>query len=682
MGKLTQAGLLGLHQMTTIVRHFLVLTAAALIFCAQTTAPLAKDAPLFQLETGGHTAMIRSVTFTSDGQYLISAGDDKVVRIWDWRRAKTIQTIRGQIGEGHAGKLFTVAISPDSRFLATAGWIDHPDDAAACCGAIRLYDFRSGRLLRILAMHKGTVTSSAFSPDGKMLVTGSTDKSAIVWEIASGVPRATLDKHTDRINAVVFAGAGQYIVSAGHDRVLRVWSSRDFQLISRSAALEGPIVALAASPTDDIVATGTPNGEIRLWRASTAEPLRLLAKQHGQVGSLSFTSDGKLLLATCTDSCTGENVQRVWNVREGTPVATYKGHDNSVAAAAICPDGSCAATAGGNSHEIHVWNLQTGEVRHRLRGVGTTVWAVAISKDGKDIAWGNTDPCPTERSCPRMLGDLQWQLRLPSIESELGRPKAFSRKPVDLSRGIHRVGQYSLEHARGGTETLPDAILKLKKGERVVRSVIRTRSDGLRHAAYTFTPNRSFFFSGGAHGPVTAYYGDDGQDAGDLIGHSNQIWAMAPSADGSILVTGSLDMTVRLWNVQADTAGNLKSGELIASLFHALDGEWIIWTPQGYYASSPNGDQYIGWHINQGPRENARFVTAGQIKKHFYRPDIVESALVLKSARNAISRARRTKFSLDNLIGQQPPSFEIISPEHGAEVGPDPLAIAIRMDAN
>ena len=68
-------------------------------------------------------AMINSLAFTPDGKFIVSASDDKVIRIWDWRAGKTVRTIRGQSGPGDEGKIYAMALSPDGRWLAVGGWL-------------------------------------------------------------------------------------------------------------------------------------------------------------------------------------------------------------------------------------------------------------------------------------------------------------------------------------------------------------------------------------------------------------------------------------------------------------------------------------------------------------------------------------------------------------------------------
>jgi len=84
-----------------------------------------------------------------------------------------------------------------------------------------------------------------------------------------------------------------------------------------------------------------------------------------------------------------------------------------------------------------------------------------------------------------------------------------------------------------------------------------------------------------------------------------------------MLVTGSADQTVRLWDVTPYSCRNL------LTFFVGSDNEWVAWTPQGYYTSSPNGDKYIGWHVDQGIDQQAKFYKAAQFQKQFYRPDII-----------------------------------------------------------
>jgi hypothetical protein len=105
---------------------------------------VAEDAPIPMLDTGGHMSRITGIAFTPDGKFIVSAGDDKVIRIWDWRAGKTVRTILGQSGPADAGQIYALALSSDGRWLAVGGWMRIRDEAGH---HIRLYDFASADFL-------------------------------------------------------------------------------------------------------------------------------------------------------------------------------------------------------------------------------------------------------------------------------------------------------------------------------------------------------------------------------------------------------------------------------------------------------------------------------------------------------------------------------------------------------
>jgi WD40 repeat protein len=161
----------------------------------------------------------------------------------------------------------------------------------------------------------------------------------------------------------------------------------------------------------------------------------------------------------------------------------------------------------------------------------------------------------------------------------------------DFVRARSTYGGYALSHRKGGNYGYDDAILDLKQGDKVVVSIEREKTDGYGHSSYTFTPDGQTIVSGGGNGLLTAY-DLKGQRLGNFAGDEGDVWAVTPSPDGRLLVSGSNDQTVRLWN--------LKTRELIVTLFNGSDGEWVMWTPQGYCTGSPGADKIVGCQDQQG----------------------------------------------------------------------------------
>jgi uncharacterized caspase-like protein len=109
---------------------------------------------------------------------------------------------------------------------------------------------------------------------------------------------------------------------------------------------------------------------------------------------------------------------------------------------------------------------------------------------------------------------------------------------------------------------------------------------------------------------------------------------------------------------------------------------WVMWTPQGYYTSSPNAEGIVGWQINKGSDQAAEFVSAAQLRDHFFRPDIVERALNLASARAAVAQANGTEFLIEDLLKRKPPAFEIISPADKSHTRGSLVAVRLKLEPN
>ena len=137
---------------------------------------------------------------------------------------------------------------------------------------IRLYDFASGQLKAVLKGHRDAVSGLAFSPDGKKLISGSADKSAIVWDIETQTLLHRLEGHRGPIYAVGFTPDGQRAVTGSVDKTLRLWKVADGALIKEMTGHGDKVRSLAVSPSDGSIASCDWSGEIRYWDGKTGAP--------------------------------------------------------------------------------------------------------------------------------------------------------------------------------------------------------------------------------------------------------------------------------------------------------------------------------------------------------------------------------------------------------------------------
>ncbi len=635
-----------------------------LVLCGPAPARAAEAdvvAPILMLDTGGHMALVRNVIFTPDGRRLISGGDDKTIRIWNLETGVTERIIRGEAGEGDDGKIMALALSPDGRTLAAGGRLQGSQGGE---GAIRIIDVETGEITHLLEGHSEAILSLAFSTDGTLLASSGMDDTAIVWKAADYSEVHRIQGHHGDVNAVRFTLDGERLVTASDDAALGLWDLTDGHLVAQMSGHTDLVIAIAISPADGTIASAALDKSIRLWNPATGASIAVYDKRKTSAMSLAFSPDGQRLLVSA-DKVPFE--QDILDVTTGVPVIKYRGHDGLTHAVAMSPDGTIAVTAGGSNNEIHVWDAATAKIIQTLTGTGRSVWAAGISTDGRRIAWGHRE---TGRTTNRR-GPLEYALRLPGAERAPTDPVAITADTKSFVEAVTESGDLSLER-RGGGDFGYFAILDLERGSDVIARMERTERDGYGHDSFTFAGDGKIA-SGAGHGWLTLF-DLAGNRLGDLIGHTSNIWSVAATPDGRRLVSGSDDQTIRLWN-----AATL---EPILALFYGRDGEWVMWTPEGYYAASPNGDRHVGWQINQGPDRSARFVTAAQLKQHFYRPDILQRAVTLGSARRAVAEAGNTNFAIDEILTRRPPDLSLSGIADGTTTTDSPLRLTLRIETN
>ncbi|HFC46726.1 MAG TPA: hypothetical protein ENJ63_02465 [Dissulfuribacter thermophilus] len=624
-----------------------------------------------RLDPGGHTAIIRSLFFFDHGKRLISASDDKTIRIWDvsdLRHPKLIRTIRGEMGRGLFGMVFAISLDPAERILAVGGYLyDHTKDLKLAT-AIRLHDLKSGKVLQVLKGHEDAVSSLAFSPDGKYLASGSGDNTVIIWKKEGNGYRLLkrLKGHEKSIYALSFSR--ERLATGSYDHTVRLYDVKNaFRLIKVLKDHEDEVRAVAFSPDGRRLVTGFYDKRILLYDRD-GNLIREFSKKETRPAALSFSPDGRFLLA---GSYPDEPPAAcyLYEFPSGRVKAAFKGHKNSVfAVSATQRDGRLIlATGGGEAMEILLWD-EGGKILSRIESAGTSIFSAAISSDGKKVGFGFT-------TLGKKYGPLEFSFdlnvrKLEKISSEKGLLRAREKRgglELSLNRSLSKeMGLF-----------YPESLLEVKRGGEVISRVKRDPTDGYRHDCFGFLNDR-LFISGGANGRVFVY-NLRGEKAAELVGHEGEVWAVAVTPDGKWAVTGGDDQTVRIWYLGDIKEGKFKKLLPTLTLFPSKDGkEWVAWTPEGYFTgSSPSSLRLIGYHINQGFYKQAKWVSFSQLYDIYFRPDLVK----LKLARPTIDLSQYTRVSKvkEALETSPPPEVQILSPKEGSRLKSEWAALRVKV---
>jgi WD40 repeat protein/serine/threonine protein kinase/tetratricopeptide (TPR) repeat protein len=544
------------------------------------------DGQLISLErVMPHPARIGAVAFSPDGRRLVTCCYDGRLRLWD---ARTGQLLREPIH--HPGLADSVAFSPDGKTVATCSNNIDPNRADAA-PVVRLWDAGTGHPVGKPLVHPVEIWSVSFSPDGKILATGSGTNNvehgeARFWNVATGKLIGSPLPHNHPVSTVCFSPDGKSFVTATRsipsqsNGMIQLWDAvshvRLWQTVQQKGFLNGQarfspdggsiwvqdmdqvlhldartgkpigqplqhpgiVEYLDPSPDGRTLAAACGDGTVRLWDVATGQPVGTPLRHDEHVGAVAFNPDGRWLVSGGSD-----RTARLWQLGSvaPTPLAEDRGEGRPAGRGVVfnhvtySPDRSRALTGGGsyatpNINQAWLWDTLPDHSQGAVLRHQDVIRTIAFSADGKRVATGSHDS--TARIWDAATGR---PLSPPLRHANYVAAVAFSPDGKLLAAG---------DYGPQGLVILWDAATG--------KEVRRLQDDDIV-LCVAFSPDGRKLAAGTAHDwihdpKVVVWDLATGQPIGQPMRHRSTVHFLAFSPDGQRLLSASVDNAVRLWD--------------------------------------------------------------------------------------------------------------------------------------
>jgi WD40 repeat protein len=418
--------------------------------------------------------------------------------------------------------ILCVSFSPNGNLVLTGS-----SDKTA-----KLWD-TEGNLIQTFKGHLSPVLSVAFSPDGESILTGSSDLTARLWDLKGN----TIQKftgHKNSVNSAVFSPDGKNILTGSGDSTAILWDFKG-NILQRFKGHTGPVRKAIFAPDGETILTGSNDQTARLWDLD-GNTIQVFSGHTDNITALAFSPDGKTILTGSADKTV-----RFWDL-SGNTLQKFAGAGN-VTSFAFHADENKLLTFSSDGI-LRIWDLSQG-VFKTLTGHNSYVYRVAFSADGNTIITLSAD------ATIRL-----WDINGNSLKTIKYPSNAVAMSPDGKTLLVGLLNPQLID--------LNGEILNTYKGQlRGIRSV-------------AFSPDGKTILTGAAD-KTARLWNLEGKTLQIFTGHSDMVNSVSFSPDGKTILTGSSDNTARLWDLNGNTLQIFRGhNDCVEGAVFSPDGKAIL----------------------------------------------------------------------------------------------------------
>ncbi|HEX9635953.1 MAG TPA: WD40 repeat domain-containing protein [Acidobacteriota bacterium] len=267
----------------------------------------------------------------------------------------------------HWNRSWEVAFRPDGSMIA-GGSTDEPK--------LRLWRVPSLEALQTFGSHGEAIEALAWHPAGKLLASGSRDRTIKIWDSESGAELHTLSGHDGWVWDLAWSPDGRRLASAGYDGAVKLWDAEQGRLLETLPISELPLFAVTWSSDGKLLAAGGKQGPIWIWDAETLASRPALRGHESGVACLSFGGPDRLA------SGGWDRLVKIWSATEAKQELELGGHRGAIHDLVASPDGRYVASISTDGSLI-IWNADNGSLVERIHGSSEGMRSLDWSSDGR-----------------------------------------------------------------------------------------------------------------------------------------------------------------------------------------------------------------------------------------------------------------------------------------------------------